>query len=79
MVNSRSSLHKKCPYLEFLWSVLFRVRTEYGELRSISLYSVQMCRKYGPEKLRIHTLFMQWLSFPTINLAEQSCEFFCIS
>ena len=51
MVNSRSSLHKKCPYLEFLWSVLFRVRTEYGELRSISLYAVQMCRKYGPEKL----------------------------
>ena len=37
-----SSLRKKCPYLELFWSVFFRIRTEYGEIRSISPYSVRM-------------------------------------
>ena len=36
------SLRKKCPYWELFWSVFSRIRTEYGEIRSISLYSVQM-------------------------------------
>ena len=33
---------KKCPYSEFLRSVISRIRTEDGEIRSISPYSVQM-------------------------------------
>ena len=33
------------PYSQFIWSVFSRIRAEY--------------RKYGPEKLRIRTLFTQ--------------------
>ena len=40
--NARGALRKKCPYLELFWSVFSRIRTEYGEIRSISLYSVRM-------------------------------------
>ena len=36
------SLRKKCPYSEFFWSVFSRIWTEYGEIRSISPYSVRM-------------------------------------
>ena len=36
------ALCKTCPYTELFWSVFFRIWTEYGELRSISPYSVQM-------------------------------------
>ena len=33
---------KVCPYSEFFWSVLSCIRTESGEIRSISPYSVWM-------------------------------------
>ena len=36
------TLHKKCPYSELFQSVFSRIRTEYGELPSISPYSVGM-------------------------------------
>ena len=36
------TLRKNCPYSELFWSVFSRIRTEYGEIRSISPYSVQM-------------------------------------
>ena len=36
------SLWEKCPYLELSWSVFSLIRTEYGEIQSISPYSVQM-------------------------------------
>ena len=36
------SLRESCPYSEFFWSLFYRIRTEYGEIRSISLYSVRM-------------------------------------
>ena len=39
------SLRKKCPYSELLWSAFFHIRTEYGEIQSISPYSVQMRKK----------------------------------
>ena len=35
-------LRKRCPYSKFFWSVLSCMRTEYGEIRSISPCSVQM-------------------------------------
>ena len=34
-LNLLHALHKKCPYLELFWSVFFRIRAEYGEIRSI--------------------------------------------
>ena len=39
---AQSILRKKCPYSEFFWSVFSRIWTEYGEILSISLYSVRM-------------------------------------
>ena len=30
------ALRKKYPYSELFWSVFFRIRNEYGEIRSIS-------------------------------------------
>ena len=35
-------LRKKCPHSELFCSVFSRIRTEYGEIRSISPYSVRM-------------------------------------
>ena len=43
----------------FLWFVFFRIRTEYGDLRSKSLYSVQIRENTDQKKLRIWTLFTQ--------------------
>ena len=40
--NWYSTLRKKCPYSELFWSVFSGIRTEYGEIQSISPYSVRM-------------------------------------
>ena len=36
------TLRKKYLYSEFFWPIFSRIRTKYGEIRSISPYSVQM-------------------------------------
>ena len=54
-VQQSHSLRQKHPYSEFFWSVFSRIRTEYGEIRSIPVFSSNAI-KYGPEKLRIRTL-----------------------
>ena len=36
------SLRKKYLYSELLWFVFSLIRTEYGEIRSVSPYSVRM-------------------------------------
>ena len=36
------TLREKCPYSELFWSAFYRIRTEYGEIGSISPYSVRM-------------------------------------
>ena len=36
------TLRKKFPSLELFWSGFFRIRNEYGEIQSISPYSVRM-------------------------------------
>ena len=37
--NVSVSLLEKCPHLEFFWSVFSRIRTEYGEIPHISVFS----------------------------------------
>ena len=50
----------KCVQIRsFFWTVFSRIRTEYGEIRSISPYSVQMRENTDQKKLRIWTLFTQ--------------------
>ena len=36
------TLREKCSYSEFFWSVFSRIWFEYGEVRSISPYSVRI-------------------------------------
>ena len=36
------SLRKKCPYTELFWFTFSRIWTEYGEIGSVSPYSVRM-------------------------------------
>ena len=35
-------LRKECPHSELFWSAISRIRTEYGEIQSISPYSVRI-------------------------------------
>ena len=42
MKHVGSTLREVCPYSELLWSTFSRIWTEYGEIRSISSYSVRM-------------------------------------
>ena len=52
----------KCVQIRsFSRSVFSRIRTEYGEIRSISPYSVRMRGNTDQKKLRNWTLFTQWL------------------
>ena len=41
-ISTIRSLREKCPYSGFFWSVFSRIWTKYGDIRSISPYSVQM-------------------------------------
>ena len=36
------SLSEKCPYSEFSWFLFSRIRTEYGEIRSICPSTIRM-------------------------------------
>ena len=54
------ALRKKCPYPELFWSVFSRIRTEYGEIQSISPYSFQMLENTDQKTLGIWTLFTQY-------------------
>ena len=38
----RNVMREKGPYSELFWFAFSRIRTEYGEIRSISPYSVRM-------------------------------------
>ena len=40
---------KKCPYLEFFWSVFSRIRTEYGDLQSLYFRTQS---EYGKIRIR---------------------------
>ena len=44
----------------FFWSVFSRTRTEYGEIRSISQYSVPIRENTDQKKLRIRNISTQW-------------------
>ena len=52
----KRKLRKKCPYLELFWSVISRIRTEYGEIIRISPYSVRM-RKNADQNKSEYELF----------------------
>ena len=41
-VSYEPTLRENFPYSELFWAVFSRIRTEYGEMLRISLYSVRM-------------------------------------
>ena len=77
--NMSFTLREKCPYSEFFWSAFSRIWTEYGEIRSITSYSVQMRENTDPEnseyehfswsfsKRIITVLFINFGTFVPIN------------
>ena len=64
------TLLEKCLHSDLFWFVFSRILPEYGEMRGISPYSVISYGKYGPEKLRIQTLFRQWHKRKYISWAK---------
>ena len=60
-LSFRVALRKKCLYSELFWSIFSRIRTRYGYPQS--KYGQEKLRNYGPEKLRIWTLFTQCKTF----------------
>ena len=50
---------KSVQIRSFFWSVFSCIRTEYGDLRCKSPYSVQIQKNTDQKKLRIWTLFTQ--------------------
>ena len=55
----RLAMREKCPNTDFFPVRIFRIRTEYGEIWSISPYSIRMRKNTDQKKLRIWTRFMQ--------------------
>ena len=49
-------MREKCLVRGFIWSVFSRIPTEYGEMRSISVFSPN-AGKYGPEKTKYSDTF----------------------
>ena len=59
------TLREKCPYSGFFWSVFSCLRTEYGEMRSISPYSVRI-RENTDQKNSEYGHFSRSVSFSII-------------
>ena len=66
--NGDLSLREKCLYLELFWSVFSRIWIEYGDVRSISPYSVRMRgntdqinSEYGPFLRSVYVPYIWYL------------------
>ena len=54
------TLHEKCPNTEFFLIRIFPHSDSIrGDTEYLSIFSMNV-GKYGPQKIRIWTLFMQW-------------------
>ena len=59
---SEQILREKCLNMEFFQVRIFCIRTEYGDLHSKYLYSMQIRDSTDQEKIHIRTFFTQWES-----------------
>ena len=55
---------KSVQIRSFSGPFFFCIRTEYGEMRSISPYSVRVRENTDQKKLRIWTIFTRWSAYP---------------
>ena len=67
-MNKSTHCMKSVQIRSFVWSVFSYIQTEYGELLRKSPYSVQIQENTDQKKLRIWTLFTQWLSLGILLL-----------
>ena len=58
-------MREKFPYLEFFGSVFSCIRSEYGEIRGISSYSVRMQENTDQKNPETDT-------FPTVDIVDFS-------
>ena len=63
-----------CPYSDFFWSVFFRVWTEYGEMRRIPPYSVEIREKMD-QKVSKHGYFPRSDFFNLVIISERKATF----
>ena len=64
---------KRVQIRSFSQSVFSRIGTKYGEIRSISPYSVHMREDTDQKKLRIWALFTQWMEYDVLY-----CDAVCL-
>ena len=64
MLNQFESytLHKKCPYSGFFWSVFSRIRTEYEEIRT----------RKTPNTVTFHAVILMFRDYPLSTYAKFS-------
>ena len=70
---------KASKYGVFFWSVFSCIRTVYGEIQSISPYSVRMQENTDQKKLRIWTLFTQCMYERVKAIFEEKLKKFTVS
>ena len=73
-ITTNTKLREKCSYSEFFWSVYSRIRTECGETRSTSPYSVGMRERteqknseYGYFSRSV-TLSITWVTYLFVQI-----------
>ena len=71
VLPKRYTAWKVSKYGFFFWSVFCHICTEYGEILRISPYSVRMRENTDQKKLRVWTLFTQWVLKKTL-LSEKN-------
>ena len=67
MLKLRYRCVKSVQLRSYFWSVFTCIRTEYGDLRSISAYSLRIQENTDQKQLRIWTLFTQRYLFKLNN------------
>ena len=65
---------KSIQIRSFFWSVFSRIRTEYGEILGIFLYSVRMWENTDQQKLLIWTLFTECQSLYLCLTNTRKCS-----
>ena len=68
--NRKMYCVKSVQIRSFFWSIFSHFWTEYGEIRTSP-----NAWKYGPEKIRIWTLFTQWWAFYLLFILLRVQEF----
>ena len=69
------TLRKKCPYSELFWSAFSWIRTEYGKIRIISPYWVQM-RENTDHNNSEYGHFSRSLTFLCFRMANKNFAYY---